>query len=234
MSNAKLSASAALAAIWLASTAAAQAAAADPAKAAAQALIDEQKAGEAFVALANPNARLVAHRQSGMLCLFANGTKAELTLFAKDGSDVGCEQIQSNGVKLAMFATYRPTDDLDKVFEGTVGSMYLWAWSSKPTPGKDLQFTGAEGAPYKRRSNVFLGDLRGTRTMARIAVSKTPDGWMIVERFIAPVSVGGNDEQRSVFDGVVGAETVFTQTLLAMAAQRSANQKNNRPEGTTK
>lgn len=193
----------------------------DP-SAAAQAMIDSQNAKAAFRALPNPNARLVMHIQSGMPCLIANGTEGVLTLFKPDGSDVGCEQKQPNGVSVAMFAMYLPDTKLDDAIASQMRSAMRWRWTKPPQNLSPSAESKEAPPPYNVGRVGMIGDLDGVRSMVRIAGAKTPDGWVVMQRFIAPVSVGGSDEGRSITLGFGGADNVMNETLKFMANQRAA------------
>lgn len=194
---------------------------ADP-SAAAQALIDAQKANAAFRALANPNARLVLHIQSGMPCLIANGTEGVLTLYKPDGTDVGCEQKQSNGANIAMFAMYLPDTKLEDMISSQIKSALRWRWTSPPQNLSPVNATPEPNLPFNVGRVGMVGEIDGVRSMVRLSATKTPDGWIITQRFIAPVSVGGADESKSISMGFGGADMVMNETVKFMANERSA------------
>ena len=195
----------------------------DPTTAPAQAMIDSQNAKDAFRALPNPNARLVMHIQSGMPCLIANGTEGVLTLFKPDGTDVGCEQKQPNGVSVAMFAMYLPDTKLDDAMASQMRSAMRWRWTKPPQNLSPTTEVKEAGLPYNTGRVGMIGELDGVRSMVRIAAAKTPDGWVVMQRFVAPVSVGGSDEGRSITMGFGGADNVMNETMKFMARQRAAN-----------
>jgi hypothetical protein len=192
----------------------------DP-SAGAQAMIDSQKAGAAFRALPNPNARLVMHIQSGMPCIIANGMEGVLKLNAPDGKDVTCDQVQPNGVTVSMSAMFTPDMKVDDAFAAQVKTVMSWRWTKLP---EGLQPSGKVKEPtaaYNIGKTGMVGDLNGVPTMVRIAGFKTPDGWIIMERFVSPVAAGGPDEGKSISRGFAMADEVIFATAEYMSNERA-------------
>jgi hypothetical protein len=194
---------------------------------AAKALIDAQHATDVFQALPNSNGRLVRHKQSGMFCLFANGTEAELQVFATKpelrGQDVGCIQKQANGAELAMFATHIPSATAGTALASMVRSMNQWVgWASTPTPDSHPEIFAKDNAAsaWPRAQAAFQGVLKGRPTFVRLAAATTPDGWVVSQRVVTPLDAKGGDPEHLKADAHMKSEMIFSETLRVMVEER--------------
>jgi hypothetical protein len=189
--------------------------------AAAEALIREQGMAGVFEPLPNPQARLVRHVQSGLMCLFVNGSRAELRVYpgAARGNDVSCSQQQSNGADLSMFAS-RISATADEALASAQRSLAGWAWTAPPVP---LAREVAASSPFPRAQAAYTGVLRGRPTFVRLAVASTPDGWLIKQRLVVPLDAAkeGEARERLIAESHLMGETIFSETLGAIAAQRA-------------
>ena len=189
-------------------------------------LIDQQQANNVFEPLPNANARLVRHKQSGMMCLFINGADAQLEIFARPsearGQDVGCVQKQSNGAELAMYAARLPRGaKVSDALASMVRSMNKWdGWASPPRVDSHPELSDAKPSAWPRDQAAFRGDLTGRPTFVRLAASTTPDGWLVTQRLIVPLDAKGGDPERIKAESHMMAEVIFSETLRVMADQR--------------
>jgi hypothetical protein len=197
---------------WLGLAASAASAEPEAPDAAASALIASQNAGAAFRALPNPNAALVQHIQSGMPCLIAKGTKGVLTLYKPDGTDVGCEQDQPNGVSMTFFAVFAPSSTAEDAIQSLVRSALGWRWRTTPDAVTTPPSPAGDATLYRLPQVAMIGELDGVRTFVRLAAFKTSDGWLVMQRFIAPVAAGGPNEKASLARGLSGADYVMMET----------------------
>jgi hypothetical protein len=186
----------------------------------AESLIAEQNVGDVFEALPNPNARLVRHRQSGMLCLFHNSTEAQLQVFRSlpRGDDVACIQREANGAEMAMFASRLPEVTADDAMRSAVRSMVTWAWTSQP---RSITREHRPDAAFPYAEMSVVGELRGQQTFVRLSTAAIPGGWIIKQRFVAPLGLGGPDtEGADIARALQGADIVFTETLRVISEQQ--------------
>ena len=193
---------------------------------AARQLIISEHVEDVFDPLPNPNARLVKHKQSGMFCLFAAGTTARLQVFdghAKRGDDVGCIQKQTNGAEVAMFAMRNPGASPAEMVTSMTKSMNNWTgWGKPPSADAHPEIKSQEAttAAWPRSATSFRGDLNGHPTFVRLAAAATPDGWLVQERLVVPLDAKGGDPERLKAEAHIMGETIFSETLRVMAAER--------------
>jgi len=189
------------------------------ATAGAEALIQAENVAGLFDALPNPNARLVRHRRSGMMCLFVEGSTAKLEVYdpQRNGDDVSCSQLQSNGADLTMFAT-RKEASAEQWLGSAQRSLATWAWSAPPQPlGKEV---AATDSPFPRSQAAYIGVLRSRPTFVRLATARTPDGWLIKQRLVVPLDAASEKgRERLIAESHLMAETIFFETLNAIAAR---------------
>lgn len=189
--------------------------------------VDEilQKTPEAkgvFVAADHGNAR---HVQSGLVCppAFARLNLWHLEVFAKDGTDVGCDYGRNgeNGkwvAKLTIFATKaQPGLTVDDAFAGYSAEIKK-AWPDAKATGPAVTIKGAPPAGLENiRSEEYTADIYGQKVTSDLIVA-VKNGWVIEIRMSTSTTVSNGEEAGNAVSDLMTPIEAMTQAQNSIGA----------------